>query len=320
MKFNPPSKEDLIKAIDEFNAKNSCSIPYFIADSFINYYKQDDGRWLMANKKPLKCWKRALNSTWLPKLANKYKNKDKQKSFSFLARRGVLMDNAKEALKELFGISEVQAVAIEKLYFKAKTPKDILGFKKYYDLTMLKKQFVGTSYEKLSLVCAFAELDLNLRYKNIESFLEWLFISFSNRFIFQTKKGDFSYSFALRYYDGNIVYDELGKPVLKHVDCGDNLYFINANKELCDEQRKPLNVGEFYNKLVEYMFKNQDKIIFDNKIEISPVIKTQIPSQTKINKDYEQNYLEYKKNQNKLYNANIDKFTSKLEQILKAKK
>lgn len=30
MKFNPPSKEDLIKAIDEFNAKNSCSIPYFI--------------------------------------------------------------------------------------------------------------------------------------------------------------------------------------------------------------------------------------------------------------------------------------------------
>lgn len=29
------------------------------------------------------------------------------------------------------------------------------------------------------------------------------------------------------------------------------------------------------------MFKNQDKIIFDNKIEISPVIKTQIPSQTK---------------------------------------
>ncbi|MGD1150027.1 hypothetical protein [Campylobacter jejuni] len=230
------------------------------------------------------------------------------------------MDNAKEALKELFGISEVQAVAIEKLYFKAKTPKDILGFKKYYDLTMLKKQFVGTSYEKLSLVCAFAELDLNLRYKNIESFLEWLFISFSNRFIFQTKKGDFSYSFALRYYDGNIVYDELGKPVLKHLDCGDNLYFINANKELCDEQRKPLNVGEFYNKLVEYMFKNQDKIIFDNKIEISPVIKTQIPSQTKINKDYEQSYLEYKKNQNKLYNANIDKFTSKLEQILKAKK
>ncbi|EPA4155472.1 hypothetical protein ACQ3VO_001796, partial [Campylobacter jejuni] len=49
-----------------------------------------------------------------------------------------------------------------------------------------------------------------------------------------------------------------------------------------------LNAGEFYNKLVEYMFKNQDKIIFDNKIEISPVIKTQIPSQTKINKDYEQ--------------------------------
>lgn len=43
------------------------------------------------------------------------------------------------------------------------------------------------------------------------------------------------------------------------------------------------------------MFKNQDKIIFDNKIEISPVTKTQIPSQTKINKDYEQNYLEYKK-------------------------
>ncbi|BEK37372.1 hypothetical protein E7Q14_00785 [Campylobacter coli] len=82
MKFNHPSKEDLIKAIDEFNAKNSCSIPYFIADSFINYYKQDDGRWLMANKKPLKCWKRALNSTWLPKLVNKYKNKDKQKALA----------------------------------------------------------------------------------------------------------------------------------------------------------------------------------------------------------------------------------------------
>ncbi|EPV9174586.1 hypothetical protein ACWAVI_002136, partial [Campylobacter coli] len=74
-----------------------------------------------------------------------------------------------------------------------------------------------------------------------------------------------------------------------------------ANKELCDEQRKPLNAGEFYNKLVEYMFKNQEKIIFDNKIEISPVIKTQIANQATINKDYEQNYLEYKKNQNKLY-------------------
>lgn len=68
------------------------------------------------------------------------------------------------------------------------------------------------------------------------------------------------------------------------------------------------------------MFKNQEKIIFDNKIEIIPVIKTQIANQATINKDYEQNYLEYKKNQNKLYNANIDKFTSKLEQILKAKK
>ncbi len=33
------------------------------------------------------------------------------------------MDNAKEALKELFGISEFQAVAIEKLYFKAKHQK-----------------------------------------------------------------------------------------------------------------------------------------------------------------------------------------------------
>ncbi|EKH5095988.1 hypothetical protein O5F82_001918, partial [Campylobacter coli] len=51
-----------------------------------------------------------------------------------------------------------------------------------------------------------------------------------------------------------------------------------------------------------------------------PVIKTQITNQATINKDYEQNYLEYKENQNKLYNANIDKFTSKLEQILKAKK
>lgn len=85
------------------------------------------------------------------------------------------MNNAKEVLKELFGISEVQAVAIEKLYFEAKTPKDILGFKKYYDLTMLKKQFIGTSYEKLSLVCAFAELDLKLRYKNIDSFFRMAF-------------------------------------------------------------------------------------------------------------------------------------------------
>ncbi len=86
-------------------------------------------------------------------------------------------------------------------------------------------------------------------------------------FYFSNKKGDFSYSFVLRYYDGNIVYDELGKPVLKHVDCGDNLYFINANKELCDEQRKPLNVGEFYNKLVEYMFKTKIKLFLIIKLK-----------------------------------------------------
>lgn len=88
MKFIPPSKDEIIKTIDEFNAKNSCSIPYFIADSFINYYKQDDGKWLMANNKPLKSWKRALKSTWLPKLANKYKNKDNQKTLASWLEKG----------------------------------------------------------------------------------------------------------------------------------------------------------------------------------------------------------------------------------------
>ncbi|EAJ8179724.1 hypothetical protein ACMT26_001388 [Campylobacter jejuni] len=224
------------------------------------------------------------------------------------------MNNAKEVLKELFGISEVQAVAIEKLYFQAKTPKDILGFKKYYDLTMLKKQFIGTSYEKLSLVCAYAELDLKKRYENIESFLEWLFISFSNRFIFQTRKGDFSYSYVLKYYDGSIAYDEKGKPILKHYDCEDSVYYINANKELCDEQKRPLAAGVFYNKLIEYMFENQDRIIYDNQIKIAPVAKT--PIATQAIKDYEQNYLEYKQKQNELYNANKDKFISRLKQRL----
>ncbi|CAG9061819.1 hypothetical protein CJ121364_001343 [Campylobacter jejuni] len=61
------------------------------------------------------------------------------------------MDNAKEALKELFGISEVQAVAIERLYFKAKTPKDILGFKKYYDLTMLKSNLLAQAMKNFLL-------------------------------------------------------------------------------------------------------------------------------------------------------------------------
>lgn len=88
MKFIPPNKEDLIKAIDEFNTKNSCSIPYFIAESFINYYKQDNGKWIMENKKPLKDWKRALNSTWLPKLANKYKIKNKQKALASWLEKG----------------------------------------------------------------------------------------------------------------------------------------------------------------------------------------------------------------------------------------
>lgn len=79
MKFIPPSKDEIIKEIDDFNIKNSCSIPYFIADSFINYYKQDNGKWVMANNKPLKDWKRALKSTWLSKIAYKYKIKEDQK-------------------------------------------------------------------------------------------------------------------------------------------------------------------------------------------------------------------------------------------------
>lgn len=88
--FCPPSKQDLIKAIDDFNAKNSCSIPHFIAESFINYYRKDDGSWIMANNKPLKCWKRALNSTWLPKIAVKYKVKESQKDIASWLEKDIL--------------------------------------------------------------------------------------------------------------------------------------------------------------------------------------------------------------------------------------
>lgn len=226
-------------------------------------------------------------------------------------------EKAKQALIELFGINEVQAVAIIKLYFNAKTPQDILGFKKYYDTTMLKKQFIGTSYEKLSYVCAFAELDLKLRYESIEYFLEWLFLSFTNRFFFQTHKGDFSFSYALKYYNGNMAYDEKGNPVLAHYVCDDAMYYINANKQLCDEQKRPLDAGQFYNVLVGYMFKNQDKIIYDNQV-IIPTIKAKTIVEP-LKENYEKSYLEYKQKQNKLYKANVDRYILKLEQVMKAK-
>lgn len=82
MKWIAPSKEQIIEAIEEFNTKNSCQIPHFVADSFINYYKQENGGWIMANGKPLKDWKRALNSTWLPKMRDKYKVKGHHKELA----------------------------------------------------------------------------------------------------------------------------------------------------------------------------------------------------------------------------------------------
>lgn len=223
---------------------------------------------------------------------------------------------AKKVLMELFGINEFQAISIQKLYFSAKSANEILGFKKYYDKVILKKNFIGTSYEKLSLVCVYAELDLKLRYENIDSFLEWLFLEFKNAYVFQTKKGDFSYKYPLRFYNGDFAYDENKNLIFNEATCGDNFYYINANKELCDENKQALKNDYFYEALINYIFTNQNKIIYNNKIKLElPSLKTQDFN----NLDYESSYLKYKKEQNKLISANIDKFTQKLESTLKDK-
>lgn len=231
-------------------------------------------------------------------------------------------DNAKKVLMELFGINEVQAVSIRRLYFSAKTPEDILGFKKYYDKTILKKNFIGTTYEKLCLVCAFAELDLKLRFESVDSFLEWLFIEFKNRLVFQTKRGDFSYSYQLKNYDGSLAYDEKGEPILEHCLSKDALFYVNANRQICDENNEPLKAGVFYNALVNHMFKNQGKIVHNNQIALELPHKKPLtkPIAKALECDYTQSYLEYKKKQRQLYEANLDRFLDKVKQAVEIKK
>ena len=64
VKSNPPSIDDVQKAIHEYCEKHNCTTE-FRPHTFIDYYEAND--WNKADGKPLKNWKQALNCTWLPK-------------------------------------------------------------------------------------------------------------------------------------------------------------------------------------------------------------------------------------------------------------
>ncbi|EHN6916668.1 hypothetical protein KJK76_001507 [Campylobacter jejuni] len=204
-----------------------------------------------------------------------------------------------QILIDLLEINKAQATDIVGRYLQ--DAKDIHSFLDYYFETLEKEKIVGTTYEKLRLVCKKAEIEFKKRFEDKEIFLEWLYNKYKNRACFRLYEGDFEYSY-FTYYGSEIK-------IKINQKSSDMLVFVNSFKQISYKNGEPLENNEFKDALIEFIFKNQDRIGKNLNIPLS-VKKIEKVLSLKEKREIE------KIEERRLFNENKNRF----EEILKSKK
>ncbi|HED8268370.1 TPA: hypothetical protein R6D13_001294 [Campylobacter jejuni] len=155
-----------------------------------------------------------------------------------------------QILMDLFEINKAQATDIVGRYLKS--VKDIHSFLDFYFETLERENIVGTTYEKLRRVCKRAEIEFKKRFEDKEIFLEWLCNKYKNQACFRVFQGDFKYS-CFANYGSN-------QKIKMNQESIDSLICINSFKQITYKDGDLIANGEFKEALVDFMFKNQDRI------------------------------------------------------------
>lgn len=151
---------------------------------------------------------------------------------------------------DLLEINKAQATDIVGRYLKS--VKDIHSFLDFYFETLERENIVGTTYEKLRRVCKRAEIEFKKRFEDKEIFLEWLCNKYKNQACFRVFQGDFKYSYFANYGSN--------QKIKMNQESIDSLICINAFKQITYKDGDLIANGEFKEALVDFMFKNQDRI------------------------------------------------------------
>ncbi|EGZ8286302.1 hypothetical protein JJK39_000680 [Campylobacter coli] len=155
-----------------------------------------------------------------------------------------------QILMDLLEINKAQATDIVGRYLKS--VKDIHTFLDFYFETLERENIVGTSYEKLRRVCKRAQIEFKKRFEDKEIFLEWLCSKYKNQACFRVFQGDFKYSYFANYGSN--------QKIKINQESIDSLICINAFKQITYKDGDLIANGEFKEALVDFMFKNQDRI------------------------------------------------------------
>ncbi|EPU4992686.1 hypothetical protein ACVXC1_001677 [Campylobacter jejuni] len=155
-----------------------------------------------------------------------------------------------QILMDLLEINKAQATDIVGRYLKS--VKDIHAFLDFYFETLERENIVGTSYEKLRRVCKRAQIEFKKRFEDKEIFLEWLCNKYKNQACFRVFQGDFKYSYFANYGSN--------QKIKMNQESIDSLICINAFKQITYKDGDLIANGEFKEALVDFMFKNQDRI------------------------------------------------------------
>lgn len=155
-----------------------------------------------------------------------------------------------QILIDLLEINKAQATDIVGRYLQ--DAKDIHAFLYFYFETLERENIVGTTYEKLRRVCKRAEIEFKKRFEDKEIFLEWLCNKYKNQACFRVFQGDFKYSYFANYGSN--------QKIKMNQESIDSLICINAFKQITYKDGDLIANGEFKEALVDFMFKNQDRI------------------------------------------------------------
>ncbi|EAH4617278.1 hypothetical protein HMH39_000214 [Campylobacter jejuni] len=155
-----------------------------------------------------------------------------------------------QILIDLLEINKAQATDIVGRYLKS--VDDIHSFLDFYFETLERENIVGTTYEKLRRVCKRAEIEFKKRFEDKEIFLEWLCNKYKNQACFRVFQGDFKYSYFANYGSN--------QKIKMNQESIDSLICINAFKQITYKDGNLIANGEFKEALVDFMFKNQDRI------------------------------------------------------------
>ncbi|EAK3587660.1 hypothetical protein B5R48_07560 [Campylobacter coli] len=204
-----------------------------------------------------------------------------------------------QILMDLLEINKAQATDIVGRYLKS--VKDIHVFLDFYFETLERENIVGTSYEKLRRVCKRAQIEFKKRFEDKEIFLEWLCSKYKNQACFRVFKGDFKYSYFANYGSN--------QKIKINQESIDSLICINTFKQISYKNGEPLENNEFKEALLEFIFKNQDRIGKNLNIPLS------VKKIEKVLSLEEKREIE-KIEETKLFNENKDRF----EIFIKSKK